>query len=491
MKNLCARATFQSGAGVYLFQDEISNYIARKSHTLPLHTLRTGPHTCQGKKQVNHKDQSTSFFRPEVTASNHQLGLGAIRISQPISSWFATTISLIVVVAFIAYIMLGSVTRKDKVSGITVPEGGNTGVFASSSGTVMKFLVAEGEHVKAGQALFEISTERQNGSGAISVLVARQLANRKASIEVERQLRLVVAEEKRDAAQKKLSNLESEINQIQQEIGLAERRSDLAQISLSKYQTLLVNGYISGFKLQEKEGELIDADARLSTLKRAKLQTQQNILEAISEQKSIIRTTAVEQAQLKGNLASLEQEITENSARKENYIIASKDGIVATIMCQHGQVVNTGQTLAMLTPSTAEQSRLEVHLYLPSRTVGFIKLGQTVLIRYHAFPYEKFGLHKGTVTDISKNPFAATELPTSLAGTILSNALRNTAGFNGGEGLYRIKVRLHQQGVLAYGKMQGLKPAMTLEADIIQERRRIWEWIAEPILAAAQRQPLQ
>ncbi|MEB0233304.1 HlyD family secretion protein, partial [Undibacterium sp. 10I3] len=63
------------------------------------------------------------------------------------------------------------------------------------------------------------------------------------------------------------------------------------------------------------------------------------------------------------------------------------------------------------TTKTTDAAQLEVHLYAPSRTAGFVANGQQVLIRYQAYPYQKFGLQKGTVTDISDTPFAPNELP--------------------------------------------------------------------------------
>lgn len=146
--------------------------------------------------------------------------------------------------------------------------------------------------------------------------------------------------------------------------------------------------------------------------------------------------------------------------------------------------MTAGQSLATLLP---HQSDLEVQLYTPSRTAGFVSVGQNVLIRYQAFPYQKFGLHHGTVTDVSKTPFAPNELPANLASTILSNAQQNIQGFNSNEALYRIKVRLEKQSIDAYGKQQMLKPGMTLEADVVQDSRKIWEWVLEPVLAVVQR----
>jgi multidrug efflux pump subunit AcrA (membrane-fusion protein) len=130
-------------------------------------------------------------------------------------------------------------------------------------------------------------------------------------------------------------------------------------------------------------------------------------------------------------------------------------------------------------------NQLEAHLYAPSRTAGFVAKGQQVLIRYQAYPYQKFGLQQGTVIDISKTPFAPNELPPNLASTILSNAQQSILGFNSNEALYRIKVRLDKQTINAYGQMQSLKPGMTLEADVLQDKRRIWEWVMEPVLAVS------
>lgn len=46
---------------------------------------------------------------------------------------------------------------------------------------------------------------------------------------------------------------------------------------------------------------------------------------------------------------------------------------------------------------------------------------------------------------------------------------------------YRIVVALERQTVRAFGQDEALKPGMTLEADILGERRRLWEWVLEPL----------
>ena len=135
--------------------------------------------------------------------------------------------------------------------------------------------------------------------------------------------------------------------------------------------------------------------------------------------------------------------------------------------------------LPQAAPGNAAQDTLQAHLYAPSHTAGFVRPGQTVYLRYAAYPYQKFGLYAGRITAVSSTPFAPNELPPNLAQQLLSQAGSNQA-------LYRINVQLADQSIRAYGEDVALKPGLTLEADVLQERRKVWEWVLEPVLAARQ-----
>lgn len=444
------------------------------------------------------KTSQLPLFRPEVTASHNQQWLGAIRLAQPISAWLIAGIALIVTMILIAFITLGNVTKKARVTGITLPIGGSISISAPNGGLLVNSHVIEGQTVSVGQILFELSTERQGDKGEITALVAQQLATRRQTLEAEQRLRTAQAIEKKQALVQRLNNLTTEASQLEQEIVLTQRRHNLAQDSVTKFQTLQNNGYVSAAQTQQKQEDMIDVDTHLSTLRRNKLQLEANQLAMQAELNAQANSLATDQAQLQRAVASLQQEIAENNNRKTNLITASQAGTITTLTSQIGQTINAGQVLATLIPSssklvkttgapgttrTTDAAQLEVHLYAPSRTAGFVAKGQQVLIRYQAYPYQKFGLQKGTVTDISDTPFAPNELPPNLASTILSNAQQNIQGFNSNEALYRIKVRLEKQTIDAYGQVQNLKSGMTLEADILQDKRKIWEWIAEPVLA--------
>ena len=135
-----------------------------------------------------------------------------------------------------------------------------------------------------------------------------------------------------------------------------------------------------------------------------------------------------------------------------------------------GSNANTATPLVSLLP---EGSKLEAQLFTPSRSIGFVRVGQRVLIRYQAFPYQKFGHYKGTVKSISMTAISPNELPPQLA--------RLTSLTATGEPLYRITVALDAQAITAYGKPQQLHPGMQLESEIELERRKLYEWVLEPL----------
>jgi membrane fusion protein len=127
------------------------------------------------------------------------------------------------------------------------------------------------------------------------------------------------------------------------------------------------------------------------------------------------------------------------------------------------------QRVASLLPAG---SVLEAELYAPSRAAGFIHPGTAVLLRYDAFPYQKFGLFSGRVREI-----AAATVP-------LGDVQRPGADTPGAsEPVYRIRVQLDAQAVPASGQLRELKPGMQLAATLVLEQRTLAEWAIEPLLA--------
>jgi membrane fusion protein len=146
-------------------------------------------------------------------------------------------------------------------------------------------------------------------------------------------------------------------------------------------------------------------------------------------------------------------------------------GRIATILVQGGQMVTPGTPLATIIPEDAE---LEAHLYAPSRSIGFLHDGQDVLLRFLAFPHQKFGMHRASVVAVAKNPMP----PSDLGFTPLDGSR---------EPVYRIRAAIEGQAIRAYGRLEPLQAGMQVEADVLLDRRRLIEWIFEPLLSLAGR----
>lgn len=164
---------------------------------------------------------------------------------------------------------------------------------------------------------------------------------------------------------------------------------------------------------------------------------------------------------------------TKPEAQARLVIRAPQDGLVTAVLAERGQVAMPSTALANMVPSDA---RLQAHLFAPSSAVGFVHSDQPVRLRLQAYPFQKFGHQAGRVLQVSRMPLQAAELP----------GLAVPAG-NAGEPLYRITVALDRQAVLAEGQAQPLVAGMQLDADVLLDKRRLIEWIFEPMVNIAGR----
>jgi membrane fusion protein len=347
---------------------------------------------------------------------------------------------------------------------------------------VAELRVKEGLAVVKGEELLVLDTDRATRTFGTTgdvdnaaVLVNSQIEARRVALMSERVSRQSQAQVHRQAIFDRFPTIDSELAKLDDEISLQTRRKELAELNVKRYEDLVNAKFVSPVQVQTQQEALIDQDVRLSSLERAKLTLRRERAGLAAEERQIAAQLGTELATADRELAALNQEITENDARRTTVVVAPRAGTISAISIGLGQFVTAGQSLAALQP---KGTPLEAHLYAPSRTVGFVAVGQAVLIRYAAYPYQKFGLQSGKVAEVSQSAFAPSDLPLTL---------QTLFGRQGGEALYRVTVTLDTQGIATYGETRQLKAGMALEADIIQDRRTIIEWMLEPIFAVAKR----
>lgn len=409
--------------------------------------------------------------------------LGSIRIGRPPSFAWVTGLSLCMALALVSYAIWGEVTRKAKLPGLLMPTAGMLTVSAPQAGVLTEVLVREGDLVQAGQVLMRLKSERNTALGDAATLNAQALAQRRASLDTERLLTQQQQRQRQDALNDRLRSLAAEERQAQAELDANRLRAGLAAKSLARYTELEKDSFVSAVQLQQKQEELLDVQLRERNAERSLAALQRDIQAVRAEMLNNETSSRTSLAQVDRGLASLRQEATENEARGGVTLTAPQAGRLTALDIHPGQAVQAGQTLLNMVPEGKGQanSGLEAQLYAPSRTAGFVKPGQTVWLRYAAYPYQKFGMAEGEVKSISQTPIAAQDLPVGQGQALLAAAQAN-------EPLYRISVSLQKQRIDAYGSSEFLRAGMTLEADVIQDHRAIWEWIFESIFAITKKQ---
>lgn len=431
------------------------------------------------------------LFRPEVLAAAQAQWLGSIRIGRPLSFSLITGAALAMAAALIAFAAWGEVTRKVTLHGLLLPVGGLINVSAPQAGVITELLVAEGDAVQAGQPLLRLKSERITAAGDAAALNAQALATRRASLETERRLTEQSLRQRQDSIAQRLQSLLAEERQAQAELDTHRLRIQLSMKSVERQTELARSGFVATAQVQQKQEELLDLQLRERNAER-NLQALQRDLQAARAEKQASATQAqTTLTQLDRSLAGLDQEGAENAARGGLTITAPQAGRVSASTLSAGQAVQPGQTLVSLVPEGKSGSgglgdpysggaqtagELQAQLFAPSRTAGFVEVGQEVWLRYAAFPYQKFGMARGEVIAVSRSPIAPADLPAGQAQALVAAAQAN-------EPMYRITVRLPRQAVNTYGKPTPLAAGMSLDADVRQDSRRVWEWLLEPALA--------
>ena len=416
------------------------------------------------------------MFRAAVTEFQQASWMGSIRVAQRPEAGLVAAVAVGLAIALIAFALIGQVSRKARVPGLLMPVGGLLQVAAPLAGQVEELLVDEGDEVRRGQALVRVRSERLVDGGDMTALNLRAVEARRDSLATERRLQRRQADEHRETITSRLRSLRVETAHAVEELDMVRQRVELAQRSRKRYAALAADGYVSEIQAQQKDEELLDLRARERGAQRVIETLTRDARGLEAELGSIPTGLATSLTQLDRVVAQLDQERAELQARAGVAVTAPRDGRVSALPLRAGQAVQAGQTLVTLVPTP----RLLAQLYAPSRTVGFVKPGQPVWLRYAAYPYQKFGMARGEVARVSPTPIAPQDLPAGQAQALVSAAQAN-------EPLYRIDVRLDREDIAAYGHDLPLRAGMALDADVTLEHRRIWEWLLEPLLATAKR----
>ncbi len=412
-----------------------------------------------------------ALFRTEVLEHRERDWLGSIQLIRPVSLAVLTVLALVAAVAVGAFLVLGEYTRKARVAGYLVPDRGLIRLMAPQSATVLESHVAEGRSVRRGDVLFVLGVGQATLSGDTQGAVQSSIAARSSSLRSAVRQRELLEQHQAAALDRQVEDMQRELASMKIETDLQTQRLALAQQAQSQVESLRNDNFVSSAQVRTRAEEVLNVRAQLQALERQRSTRLREIAALQAQRGELPLQAQAARGAIDRDLEALAQQAAETEARRRIVVRAPQDGVVSAVLAEAGQTVTPAVALASLLPAGA---KLQAYLYAPSSAVGFVRASQAVQLRYQAFPYQQ----QGEVVQVSRSPLQATEL----AGLALPGALSS-----GGEPLYRITVTLAQQSVSAYGQPQALSPGMQLEADVLLDRRRLIEWLFEPVLGIAGR----
>ena len=422
---------------------------------------------------------AVTLFRHEALAEQQSQWLGPVLVSPRLSGSLFALFALAATAATIALMAFGHYTQTARLAGWLTPELGLMRVYPPQSGRIARLEVQEGAEVRKGQPLAVVSGELESEAlGRAGAAAVAALASRRDSLIAERdRQRAIFVLQERELTER-ISVLKSAQDHLAQEAALQRARLDLAEQARDRVVGLRVKGFTTEAAAQDAERDRLRIAADLQQIERDALTTTRDRLEAEARLRELPVARDVKLASIDRDISALAQDLAEAEAKREVVITAPQDGVVTGVRGALGGGVRSETPLLSIMPSG---SRLTAELFTTSRDIGFIKAGQQVMLRYQAYPYQKFGTYRGIVTRISRAAVSPTELSPQLSGL--------TSLFAAGEPVYRIEVTPDAQTATAYGEPAPLQAGMQLDADVLIERRPLYEWMLDPLYAMTGRRP--
>ena len=218
------------------------------------------------------------------------------------------------------------------------------------------------------------------------------------------------------------------------------------------------------------EHEIADQLHKSKVLIEQEIEYKQNHLKAL---KKLVQSQYVSQMEyddkqveliaLKNRKNTIEMDAIKYRQSQSYIIHAPIDGVLASVMYKEGQYTKTPKLLAQIIPVDAE---LVAELFVPARNAGFLKKNNEIFIRYDAYPYEHFGSYPAEITAISQSIMTDDEEDKPLQ-------IR--------EPYYKVTAKLTRQYVSVYGQNKKIRHGMTLSAVIAGSKRKVWQWILDPL----------
>jgi len=277
-------------------------------------------------------------------------------------------------------------------------------------GKIAKWYIREGERVKAGDTLAQITEIKDDYlDPELLTRTGEQLNAKQLSIDYYRsksdaqENQILALQNARDI---KISQLENKLRQLRVKIKsdsatLEAARNDfsIADKQYKRQQELFNQGLVSLTQLEQRNQQFQSLQARLITAENNLINSrqevgivqlelngvQQDYLEKINKAQGERMQAMSQVAAGQGDVSKLRNQVsTYENRNKLYYIIAPQDGqIVQAKKSGLGEIIKDGEILAQIVPTDQEYA---VELYVEPLDIPLLSTGQTIRLIFDGFP---------------------------------------------------------------------------------------------------------
>lgn len=414
----------------------------------------------------------STLFRKEVFEAKRETWLGRVQVVQPLSVRVVALVSAALLIATAVYLVVGTYTRRVHAAGILVPDRGLMVVASPAAGVISSAAVSEGQKVHKGQLLYVVNLDATSANGPTQLHIVSKLREQRAIIEKERDVRSSMSHVEKQSLAERLENLKQQHSQLKAQIEIQRASVAMLKAKTDQLQSGVQKGLVRDADFQNQNYIRIQAVSQQAQYEQQALQLDGQIDETASALAMYDDKLAREINEISRNLLQLDQMIAENEARRSIEVQAPADGTLTAIRGHAGQQVSGGSPLVTLLPT---DGKLTVNLFVDSSAIGFVVKGEPVLLRYAAFPFQRFGLYRGVVREVTRAPIGGGGVNPSQAGQGGQSREAEEAT------VYRVIVDPEQPYVVAYGERQPLEAGMRVDADVALEKRPLYRWMLDPL----------
>lgn len=410
---------------------------------------------------------SEELFRAEAVAYRNRRLLGDLSLAIPPSTRIVSLVALSLFALLACMLIFLEFNERATVYGWIRPSAGMIRIRAPADCTITKTYVQEGQRIKFGQPLVQISIDGKTASeDDFATVNAAALAQQR---EIKRSIKSgnVLGMQRRNEILGQLTSKGSEIAQVESQIVIQKERLKIVRAALNDINSLKDRGFVSKLEVQRRSEAVLNAENDLAVLEREKIVLKD---QATSFQSKLAQSSAqmgVDDSALRGQ----SYELAGRAAIQGSHtltIFANSDGVIAAMHVLPNQSVQKGGPMVAILP---DGGRMQAEMFVPASAIGRVRIGQSASILYDAFPFQRYGADSARVVSISSDVINPSELPIALAVT---------------KPVYRVIADLSPR---TSGKNDRfvLRPAMTFRADIILARKPAWRLIVKPVQSVTKR----